>query len=104
MSIFKGVYCAVQIAIQRDTVCEAARDVNVKLHCGGQGWDFEENGFAIRREGGRFDSVDIPALFAGTLQLWRTVVFSPAVLPTLHPPVLRILGGRWRKRCVEVDD
>ena len=34
MPIFKGVYCAVQIAIQGDTICEAARDVDVELHCG----------------------------------------------------------------------
>ena len=34
MSFFKGVYCAVQIAIQGDAVCEAARDVDVELHCG----------------------------------------------------------------------
>ena len=49
MSIFEGVYRAVQIAIQWDTVCEAARDVDVELHCRCQAWDFEENGFAIRR-------------------------------------------------------
>lgn len=49
VSIFEGVYCAVQIAIQGDTVCEAARDVDVELHCRGQTWDFEENGFTIRR-------------------------------------------------------
>ena len=40
MSIFKGVYGAVQIAIQRDAVCEAARDVDVKLHCRCQAWRF----------------------------------------------------------------
>ena len=49
ISIFKGVYCAVQIAVQGDAVCEAARDVDVELHCRCQTCDFEENGFAIRR-------------------------------------------------------
>ena len=104
MSIFKGVYRAVQIAIQGDAVCEAARDVDVELHCGCQAWDFEENGFAICRERCRLDGVDVPTHLTGTLKLWRTVVFSPPVFPALHPPVLWILGGLRCKRHVEIDD